>query len=122
MKVICPYCNKDAVLVDSSVVYGKSYGNIWLCAPCKAYVGCHKRTNKPLGRLADAELRTWKKMAHQHFDPLWKQGFMTRGEAYQWLAKKMGIPRKKCHIGMFDIDQCKQVSDACFAYLKEEAK
>ena len=29
-----------------------------------AYVGVHKGTDKPLGRLANAELRYWKKRAH----------------------------------------------------------
>jgi hypothetical protein len=35
-------------------------------------VGCHKGTTKPLGRLADAELREWKKRAHAAFDPVWQ--------------------------------------------------
>jgi len=81
MKVICPYCGKNAVLTDSAVVYhGRSYGMIWLCRPCWAYVGTHKNSRKhaPLGRIANAELRDWKKKVHAAFDPLWKDGEMSR--------------------------------------------
>jgi len=112
MKTVwCPYCNAHAEYVDSAEVYGRSYGMIYLCRPCDAYVGVYKGTNHPLGRLADAELRHWKKAAHASFDPLWKDSRhgMKRSQAYKWLSEQMGIPKRKTHIGMFDIAQCKQV-------------
>lgn len=123
-RVVCPYCDVDAVLMDSAEVYnGRSHGNIWLCMNCRAYVGVHKNDdmNRPLGRLANAELREWKKKAHAAFDPLWK-GKMRRdncskGKArkagYTWLAKQLGIPFDECHIGMFDVDMCKRVVEVC---------
>ena len=49
---VCPYCGAVSILTDSKVVYGKSYGMIYLCRnypKCDAYVGVHKRTNEPLG-------------------------------------------------------------------------
>jgi len=114
----CPYCGALARCVDSSVVYGgRSYGPIWLCGRypiCKAYVGCHKGTTVPLGRLADSELRIAKQKAHAAFDVLWKglpSG--TRKKAYAWLAEKMGLAIDKCHIGMFDVDQCEEVVRHC---------
>ena len=108
-EVFCPYCHKAAEFVDSAEVYGgRSYGMIWLCRPCEAYVGCHP-DGKPLGRLADAELRQWKKNAHAWFDPLWKDGTMSRGKAYKWLCEAMSLPGEACHIGKFDVNQCKQV-------------
>lgn len=61
---ICPYCGKPTEFVDSSVIYGRSYGMIYLCRDCRAYVGVHKGTNQALGRLANAELRDAKKEAH----------------------------------------------------------
>ena len=70
-KVYCDYCGRETEYVDSKVIYGKSYGKIYLCRNCMAYVGVHKGTDKPLGRLANAELRNWKKAAHAVFDPLW---------------------------------------------------
>lgn len=75
-EVYCDYCGRRAEFVDSKVIYGKSYGMIYLCRCCPgyAYVGVHKGTDRPLGRLADMELRELKKLAHAAFDPLWKEG------------------------------------------------
>jgi len=106
----CPYCNKEAVLASSKEIYnGQDYGLIWICRPCRAYVGCHRGTTKPLGRLANAELRDWKKRVHAVFDPLWKNGKMRRGEAYRKLANMLKIKREYCHIGMFDVKMCERV-------------
>lgn len=110
-RVICPYCGRRAEYVDSEVVYGVSYGMIYLCRSCLAYVGVHKGTSKPLGRLANAELRRWKKEAHAAFDPIWEYGRFKRrrNDAYAWLAEKMGLPPEDTHIGMFDVSECKRV-------------
>lgn len=112
---ICPYCNQNAVLVDSAVVYGRSFGFIWHCAPCDAYVGTHKNdsSHRPLGELANKELRGWRIKAHAAFDPIWQSGSMTRQDAYYWLCEKMGISKMQCHIGMFDIEWCKWVVRLC---------
>lgn len=105
-KVYCDYCGREAEYVDSKVIYGK----IYLCRNCMAYVGVHKGTDKPLGRLANAELRYWKKRAHAVFDPLWQRGRFRghRNAAYGWLAQKMGLPVEQTHIGMFDVAQCRK--------------
>ena len=94
--VICDYCGKPARLVNSSMVYnGQDHGMIWLCHPCYAWVGVHKGTDEPLGRLADAELRHWKRKAHAAFDPLWRgREKRTRRWAYDWLAQEMGLPSR----------------------------
>lgn len=117
-EVICPYCGKRAEFVDSAVVYhGRSYGMIYLCRPCDAYVGCHGngKGDSPKGRLANAELRRWKIAAHDAFDPLWKYGPFRgrRNSAYAWLAEQMGLPKEKTHIGMFDVAECQQVIQIC---------
>ena len=117
-EVICPYCGKRAEFVDSAEVYhGRSYGMIYLCRPCDAYVGCHDFPpgDVPKGRLANGELRRWKIAAHAAFDPLWKNGPFKhrRNGAYAWLAEKMGLPKEETHIGMFDVEQCKQVIQIC---------
>lgn len=113
----CPYCKGAAVLTDSSVIYGKSYGPIWLCQRCRAYVGCHPGTETPLGTLANDALRKARNLAHRAFDPLWKPGpgkrFKRRGEAYRWLAKELQIEKQHCHIGMFDEDRCAQAARIC---------
>lgn len=114
-EVYCDYCGRKAEFVDSKVIYGRSYGMIYLCRNCMAYVGVHQGTSKPLGRLANAQLRYWKKQAHAAFDPLWQYGRFKhcRNAAYAWLADQMHTPIDKTHIGMFDVGQCKQVIAIC---------
>ena len=112
MTIYCDYCGHRDELVDDAVIYGRSYGHTaYLCRNCGAYVGCHGRSDKPLGRLANAQLRRWKMAAHAAFDPLWKRGPFRgrRRAAYAWLAEKMALPVEKTHIGMFDERQCQQV-------------
>lgn len=112
MTIYCDYCGHRAELVDDAVIYGRSYGHTaYLCRNCGAYVGCHGRSDKPLGRLANAQLRRWEMAAHAAFDPLWKRGPFRgrRRAAYAWLAEKMALPVEKTHIGMFDERQCQQV-------------
>lgn len=122
---VCPYCESKTKYVDSSVVYGKSYGMIYYCEDCKAWVGVHNGTDKALGRLANAELRGWKIKAHALFDKLWRkkmqQGFSkkeARGKAYSWLTEELGIEPEETHIGFFDVDQCKKVVELCSKYFK----
>lgn len=121
--VICDYCGKPARCVDSAVVYRQSYGLIWYCQPCGAWVGCHKNSARalPLGRLANAELRAAKVRAHAAFDPLWKavaarDGINpnhARARGYRWLSTVMGTDPKRTHIGMFDVAQCARVVEIC---------
>ena len=111
----CDYCGTLTLFVDSKVIYGRSYGMIYLCPKCNAYVGVHKGTDKPLGRLADAELRKWKNAAHRAFDPLWQYGPFRgkRNAAYSWLAEQMQLPVEKTHIGMFDVEKCRTAIAIC---------
>ena len=115
---ICPYCNQPAVfLPNSAEVYrGRDYGPIWICRPCQAWVGCHKPGDVPLGRLANATLRRRKMEAHAAFDPLWKNGSMTRSDAYRWLSQAMGVT--EAHIGQMDVDECRRVIELCKERMK----
>lgn len=59
---VCPYCGNTTDLIDSAEIYGGvSYGMIYICRDCNAYVGCHSGTSIAKGRLANAELRAAKK-------------------------------------------------------------
>lgn len=108
----CPYCGSPVLLADSIEVYKvRSYGKIWLCSnypECDAYVGCHQGTDEPLGTPANEALRRARNAAHAAFDPLWQCGGMSRSEAYRRLSVAMGIPKEKCHIAMFDEEQCRE--------------
>ena len=122
---VCPYCGKETVYVDSSRVYGRSYGMIYMCKPCDAYVGVHKGADTSLGRLANKELREAKKQAHHYFDQIARTGLINkiwtryipgmsnRSKAYKWLAIQLCIKEKYCHIGMMDLDQCRRVVEIC---------
>lgn len=103
----CPYCNGQAILKDSSIVYGRSYGMIWICEnypKCDSFVGTHKATLKPLGTLANAELRALRIKCHAEFDKLWKEKNFKRQTAYKHLAKFMKIDEP--HFGEFTKEQC----------------
>lgn len=124
MNPVCDYCGSVSRLVTGKVIYPGSGDSLskkkfYLCdnGHDRAYVGCHPNSDRPLGRLADAKLRKAKNAAHLAFDPLWKSGKMKRGDAYRWLAESMGLPVAQCHIGMFDVEQCRQVVRVCLARL-----
>lgn len=116
----CPYCGAEVVLKDADFIYhtakSRKWGKMWVCSNfprCNSYVGCHKGTTIPLGRLANERLRTLKAEAHKQFDPLWKSGLMSRKHAYRWLADMLKISPDECHIGMFDIKQCQKTIHLC---------
>ena len=115
-KIFCDYCGKEAVLVGGVEIYPHRkdlyHRKFWMCKDCDAYVGTHKN-GVPLGRLANSELRAEKIKTHAAFDKLWKKGKQTRSEAYIWLAEKLEISSKQCHIGIFDVDMCKKVISIC---------
>ena len=114
MNPICPYCSSPSKRISGDLLYPHRPDlrrlTFYQCIPCQAHVGCHPGTDRPLGRLANAELRKIRQEAHQYFDTLWKnQGTMKRKEAYSWLARKLGISVTSCHIGEFDVETCKKV-------------
>ena len=108
--MMCPYCHQSAEFLTSLAFYGKDYGtNLYICRPCDARVGTHGNSDKPLGTLANAELREWRKVAHQYFDRLWKDKWMTRTKAYTWLQRQMEMTKDEAHIGSFSIEECQRV-------------
>jgi len=120
----CPYCGGEAEKTTGKKVYPHRSDLrsivIFACLPCDAWVGTHKNSGKPLGRLANAELRKAKMAAHAAFDPLWKGGQMTGKEAYKRLSEKMGLTPEQTHIGMFDVAQCESVVMLCTPMIIKE--
>ena len=121
----CPYCGAEVRFHRSSafIYCGRDYGAVYACSRypvCDAYVGVHKGTSEALGRLANRELREWKKRAHAAFDPIWEARAArgtpkgkARGATYGWLADQLGIAAKDTHIGMFDVAMCQRVVEIC---------
>lgn len=103
----CPYCHRPAQFLTSLEYYGRDFGsNVYACIPCGASVGTHRRSKRPLGTMANAELRGLRKQAHHLFDPLWRNKLMGRKAAYKILRKMMGLSKEQAHIGMFNKGQC----------------
>jgi hypothetical protein len=115
----CPYCKGSASIQPATVIYGssgKTYPDVLVCdgstggGRCDAYVGTHTagpRIGKPLGTIADRELRELRKICHnRYFDPLWKEGEKERKEAYDYLSMIMAKPKLLAHIAMFNTADC----------------
>ena len=107
IEVICQYCGEPAEYIDSKYYYsnGVSYGMIYWCKKDDAMVGTHKNSGKPLGSLANKELRELRKECHVMFDKLWKDGEMTRKEAYRRLEERLGIK----HIAWTTNEEAKRI-------------
>ena len=108
-KMICPYCKNEAPWVANKEIYGRSYGKSYMCyycKPCNAYVGCHNNTRKPLGTMANKELRNWRMRVHAKIDPLWKSGKFSRGWVYSRISQELGY---QYHTGESDIETCKKI-------------
>ena len=107
----CPYCGGTAVLRDASYVYGgeSSCKRLYVCQhypSCDAYVGVHKGTQTPKGTLADGDLRNLRIRAHRMFDMIWKNGILTRKNAYRWIQDKFSLRSDQAHIGYFSEYMC----------------
>ncbi len=113
---ICPYCHGKSELIDSANVYnGRSYGLVFACLPCQAWVGVHKGSKIALGRLAQQDLRALKMRGHAIFDPIWRGWIelgdpkdVARNKAYKWLAGLLNIPVEECHFGYFNEERCEK--------------
>jgi len=110
--LICHYCNVSTSLVTGEEIYPHRIDlhnkHFYKCRQCGSYVGCHPRTTRPLGTVANTRLRQLRSQVHRHFDPLWKNGGLSRGAAYSWLAHKLGIEIRECHTALFDEARCRE--------------
>ncbi len=119
----CIECANTAALVTGKRIYphrpdlyGKSF---WLCE-CGAYCGCHPGTTDPLGYPCGPATRQARSRAHAAFDPLWRgKGGMSRGDAYRWLARRLGIDKRDCHIGMMDAQMADATARFATAFARE---
>lgn len=102
--VLCSYCQQPAQKIT-----GTQFGIWYRCTPCEANASCHPGTDTPLGTFAKFPLRKARNAAHQALDGLWQGKHMTRGAAYRWLRRKLGLTEAECHIALFDEAQCARV-------------
>ena len=122
----CPYCKKLSKEITGKELYPHRKDlhslKFYHCEACDAHVGCHKRSGDPLGRLSNKELRMAKREAHYSFDPIWKRHHISRAKAYGWLCEQLGMSKDMCHIGMFNVEQCKLTAKLSRKWLSNKAK
>ena len=110
----CPYCGGTVVYRSAEGIYkdNSTDAMLYVCSnypECDAYVRVHPGTKIPMGTMADHKLRALRITAHQHFDKLHKCGYMTRQEAYMWLANLISAPLSQAHIGYLGEYYCNLV-------------
>lgn len=110
----CPYCGSPVVYRSADGIYheNKKGTMLYVCSrypECDAYVRVHVGTKIPVGSLANREFRTLRRTAHHYFDQLYESGYMSKQEAYQWLADAVMAPLSEAHIGHLGEYYCKQV-------------
>lgn len=117
---VCPYCGRDAVLRPAEYVYGDDTitagSMLYVCSgypDCNSYVGVHRGTKKPMGSLADKELRNKRIRAHRAMNRLIESGYMCKNGVYAWLSCSLNLPPKETHIGCFSDYMCEQTIMEC---------
>lgn len=110
----CPYCGGSVILKSADGIYknNKDGAMLYVCShypECDTYVRVRPGTRIPMGTMADGKLRTLRIATHRQFDKLYKQGFMTRKEAYMWLAHIIDAPLSQAHIGYLSEYYCNVV-------------
>jgi len=95
--MICPKCGKEAKSVQTR------YGIRNACCDLVSWGN---------GELVDKETRIARMAAHLAFDPLWKQGLLSRSKAYRILASKMKMDINKCHMKLMDKETALKVREA----------
>lgn len=123
----CPYCGSPVVYRTADGIYHDNKNNtmLYVCSnypKCDAYVRANPQTNRPMGTLANGELRALRTKAHHYFDRLYKEGYMSRNDAYNWLADFMGVPHGEAHIGYWGEYYCNQVIERCKELIKHRKR
>lgn len=99
MQIYCCECKFDveAILISGREVYPHRQDlyelPFWSCPYCNNTVGCHHKTNnrtKPLGVIANQEMKNARQHIHNILDPLWKSGGWTRNKLYKHISKIIG--------------------------------
>ena len=103
----CPECGARMALRKDH------FGIRYLCVPgCRGAHGAHP-DGKPLGIPATASVRRARSNAHETFDRVWRDGPLTRTQAYAWMERVLELGRGEGHISMFDAGMCRRLEDAC---------
>lgn len=120
---VCRYCQSPVVLTTNDAVYSKLYGDwpyIYKCTKCDAHVGLHPHTDLPLGIMASGHLRGLRSQSKAAFRRMMGTLSLDRTQAYAKLSELMGIPKRECHFGWFDSDDCVKAKMVCERALSDD--
>lgn len=122
----CPYCGGRVELRSADGIYHENAHNtmLYVCnnyPECDAYVRVHAGTKIPVGTMANRQLRTLRRQAHESFDQLHKGGLMSKEDAYCWLADLLGAPLSHAHIGYLGDYYCKTVIEESQKLLQKQS-
>lgn len=95
----CVSCGKEveAELVNGADVYPHRPDlaklPFWRCPTCGNWVGTHYKTKtplKPLGVIANKQMKTLRIAIHKQLDEIWQNNDISRSQCYRWLSKRLG--------------------------------
>lgn len=99
MKIFCVECDEkvEPTLVSGADVYPRRPDlaelPFWRCEACKNFVGTHHKTKnptKPLGVIANPNLKKIRQEIHSKLDLLWREGPYNRKGLYSLLSRELG--------------------------------
>lgn len=114
-QIRCPYCGAVARYQSADGIYRDNSRNVMLYVcpnypECDSYVRVHEGTKIPVGSMANRELRGLRKEAHDYFNKLYLNGYMSKDEAYRWLADIIcTTDMANAHIGNMSDYYCRLV-------------
>lgn len=108
---VCP--THGHALVAGNTQYGRRYACPEFGCTVVQWAGS---TSTP----ADQPTRAARMKAHAAFDNMWDYHVPgSRSKAYKALSEFMELPPSKCHIGMFDAEQCERVVEFADKFVLE---
>ena len=119
-QINCPYCGAPAICRPASTIHGactwQKGSYLYLCSrwpACDSYVAAHKKDHRPMGSLANKNLRRKRIQAHQALEELRQDRHMEKWAIYLWLQGKLQMDPDKVHISMFSEEMCDRVTALC---------
>ena len=117
------------MLRPAEYVYGKRNLNpdnyLYVCSGypfCDSYIGVHKKSMRPMGTLANGDLRHKRIEAHRALNKVVQTGIMTKHGVYIWLQNRLCLREKDMHIGMFSEYRCEETIRDCNAIMEPYTK
>lgn len=107
MMSACPSCGKPPVKEQTP------WGDKFVCYDCDLWAW--RCTD-----LVSRATHNARKDAHAVFDKLWKEGLMSRSQAYKSLSAHLGLTREQTHIKLFDEAMATKTIDFARAALNGE--